>query len=1367
MIKFDSLRQYTHIVDGVRYPQNNKSPFIIVYFSENSTLLKDYSKLNIKLIDAKYVIIPVTKIPISRLNNEIKIGFKSLGLKVLSSTQKIPTGQNFILDLSIFLNSIDENYNPSNYRQRSGFLIQNILQKIFSSYPSNYRKVLLYSIDSTKELSEFINRKIFSVFMQLKDDQFYFDHMIFSNLNFNDSRHKLLIKDRKFKLSRIKNLLKNVKLINNEFEKEEEVKKVTNVIMSDINDIVEPKNKKKIKNSIQKFISLDKESREKLSDDIDNKKSINKNISKELATAAILHQTNGNINKSKRIANSIPSEKKTIVLKNVDKKYADELLERKKPKTQSTDIIIQISNVEKAVGNKSPEHLFEKRKIDFEKNLKKDLTNSFKVLYNKEIPLKVTSVDIKEKISKKGELYPSDVSVVHVKLEDKRGKVHKIKLDIPNIQEDGTFKVSGRKKCLIHQLVLCPITFPKQYDSKFESSYSAFHINSKRTKRENHLQIFIGSYKLPISIVMFFSFGFEETLKQFDIKYEYIDIEPKKEQFYTAIEKKKYIIFKNINSTLKEEFAKSFTRHDISKFKINQDFGTKLFWNDVILKITGRIDSTFRLQSNLDNIVDPVAKQVLINKQLPYKLDQIMYYMARKTVEGFHQSRNDVSNQRIRNSEVIVHLAQKQILAAYTEYKEKVLSGNIKADFEISETKIMSDFINSEIVTDMEYANPAEEMSTKTRVSPVGKSIGGIPDKGAISNEGRDVHNSMYGNIDTLDTPEGDNIGIVQHLTIDSYITSARGLIIPKDMKDGEDSGLLSTAASMIPFVENNDGARVMFGCNQSRQSVPLKKPEPPGVQSGYESILSSMLSSAFIKKSPCDGKIIDITHEIIKVKCNTGKIENINIEPEHLRSGSGKNTLSVFKSIVEKGQSIKKDKIIAEGSCMNQGTISMGRDLCVALIPWKGYNFEDGIVISDALIKNEKLTSLHGEVEEVLISENDRLLYINEIDRKTEKGEPLIRRTIGEVEELLGFEENEDEDIFSGQYIKKSPGGIIVDIEVFANISLEKYPQLKFLSDKTIKKYKKPPKEKFSIKGVSIKGILIRFKIEQELPIGIGDKLTNRHGAKGIVSLIEKEENMPITPWGERVEIITNPIGVINRMNMGQYYELYCGLISKELGTRILKLKDINKITKLLNTVLPLLDETKNKDFSNNLILNISKLSSVKFKNLLSQMEENKRFPIIIPPFKAPNYTGIMKALKILDLKTGYKLKITEYNTTTKALVPVGYQYFLKLEHLGSEKAHSRSTGIVVSKTNQPTAGKKRDGGQRMGEMDTYSLISYNSPIILSEFFGPLSDDSVTKNEMINNIIQKGSTEFIPAKYTPGKDLLNAYFTALCLEKK
>lgn len=1720
MIQFKNWKLYSQLVTGVRFPPNQTKPYALIYFSENSSFIEDYPKINLKRLDARVVLVPTTKIPRTRLTPDLKKEYKELGLYAFNTNVKLPQNRNIILDLSTYLKAMDEKYKLKGYRQRGALFINDILSNIDRVFPAEYERVLMYSIDITKPFNNFIDRKIFPILLNLKRDQYNYNNLMFTLINEVECRHRLLMKNGIFQLPRITQYMRSLQSSDDDIEIENEnlINKAAQFIVNRISQDIDGNNIQKYVAALSVLFTKDKESLNKVVAGTVNDADIS-----NIASTAIIFQNTNDFAKAKLMASKIPKGKEKIALKVIDKNYADELLQPKQTIDNSTQIFSNLIDIPDIIDNKSPEHLFEKRQVDFDKNLKKDLTNSFSFLATKDIPLKFNSIITTDKKTKPGEIAKSDLAVVTVSLKDKFGKLHEIQIEIPKIDPaSGTFRINGRKKCLINQIVQCPITFPKPYDSKFESSYSAFHIWSKQIKKP-YLEIYMGSYKGPLFPILAFSFGFDATLKKYGIDYTITTEKPDKDAIFTKLTDTDYIVFDKVDNLAKEQLIQSLLMFRLSTLGTKGDIGSLDYWRKAINKYTGRINSSYLINNNLENIVDPVAKQVLVNMQLPQNLEDIMHYMSQKVVTGFTIDRNDLGNQRIRNSEVLVHLIQKQILAAYTEYKEQVLSGNENAIFTLSPTKVLSEFINSEIVTDMEYANPLEEMSTMSRVSPVGSSVGGIPDKRAINTDARNVHPSYFGNIDPLDTPEGGNIGVIQQLTIDAYITSARGLFNTKAISDSEKSGALSTSSAMIPFIENNDGNRVMFGCAQGKQAIPLKNPEPPIVRSGYESILTNVLSDSFVKRSPVDGIVERITDRLIFIQDNVTK-HRVGITPEHLKSGSGKDTLSVFAPVVKEKQRVKKGQIIAEGSCIEQGMISMGRTVLAAVMPYKGYNFEDGIVISDRLARENALTSLHGIEEEVEISAKDRIVKIVSEGVHTEKGEPLLIKTIGEVEELIGFEDIDDEEsieIYAGQFIQKSPGGRVVEIEVFSNLADSTFPKLAELSNKTKKKYGISGKEKWSIKGNTIKGVMIRFRIEQELVIGLGDKLTNRYGGKGIISLIEKEEDMPRcydekteiftrsgwkkfselkendevayikdmtnfiadftqpishfqkqynglmygasgkrvdylvthhhrmfcktkyekfngdnkfniklaedihnksiyhlanmkfdfnidkyndtiilenktspsgkncttefkrkdfceflgwyisegslsywasnkkykngksfsykiqisqyknvhpencekieklldrmglnwnyntkqytisnkslyeyliklgkcnekyipkeilyesnlddlrslftslidgdgsylknnnyvyyttskqlsddistlasllgyhcsspgvqrngrklpkyivyiyskenielyvdkhqyyteeyngmiycvevpnglllvrrngkqfwcgnTPWGDRIDIIINPIGIIGRMNVGQLYELYTGLISKEVGMFILKNKTSRaKVVDILKKSLGLLDKTNKKSYSVKLISAIEKMPEATFKKLISEIEQNKGFfPIVVPPFKSPTYQDILKVLKALGLKTGYKLTLPSYNTKTISDVPVGYMYYYKLEHIGDMKLHGRSTGPKTGKTQQPTGGKSRDGGQKMGEGDTYSLISYNATALLQEFFGPLSDDTKTKNEIIGEIIQQGSAQYKEPKSFPARDLLTSYFVSLMLEGK
>ncbi len=573
----------------------------------------------------------------------------------------------------------------------------------------------------------------------------------------------------------------------------------------------------------------------------------------------------------------------------------------------------------------------------------------------------------------------------------------------------------------------------------------------------------------------------------------------------------------------------------------------------------------------------------------------------------------------------------------------------------------------------------------------------------------------------------------------------------------------------MVPFTENNDGCRLMMNGSQAKQMLPLKNPQAPIIMSGYESLFPGLLSSNFVKKSEISGKVIEIKYPSIIIRDLKNKTHYIDISSVHLKSGSGRDTLSVFKPTVQVGDLVKKNEIIAEGSCVHDKTIALGRTLCVAYMAYEGYNFEDAIIINENVIKDEKLVSIHGIIQDVILSKDDRVLQLAEIDSHGQKGSTLLRKTIGELSQLVDYEDNDETEISMGQEITKSPGGKLVEIEVFSNLDdMSDFPLLKELSIKTDKKYKKKD-TKYKIKSMPIKDIMVRFKIEQELVTGIGDKLCGRYGNKGIISLIEKDENMPISPIGDKIDIILNPIGIINRMNIGQLYELYAGLISRELGNRIVTQTwgDKNATIKLLLGTLPLLIKDEFKSDIIDSVNNLNKLSKKEFDSFQEKIEATGFMPIVVPPFKSPSHENIKKCLDILGLKTGYNLFLPKYGVSTSNKVPVGFCYISKLEHIGEAKIAVRSTGPILSKTGSPTAGAKRGGGQRIGELDSYSFFSYNALTTLSELMGPLSNDQITKNELISDIIETGEAKFRVAKSSPTRDLLNVYFSAMMLEKR
>lgn len=615
------------------------------------------------------------------------------------------------------------------------------------------------------------------------------------------------------------------------------------------------------------------------------------------------------------------------------------------------------------------------------------------------------------------------------------------------------------------------------------------------------------------------------------------------------------------------------------------------------------------------------------------------------------------------------------------------------------------------------------------------------------------------------------NVGIINQLSVDASITSGRGSFIDKSKGKDLKAGALGVNSAMIPFIGSCDGARVMFSGSQGRQAIPINGAEPPIVQTGYESILTSILSDSYIKKAADAGKVVSVTENLITIKLKSGRLQKISLEPQILRAGQGQSSLNYFKPIVKEGKTVKKNQIVAEGKHIKDGVVSVGTNLLCAVMNWKGYSYEDGYIISDRIAK-EKLTSPAYHEVEVLVKSTDNVIELAKEGAMTKRGESLLVRSSKEIEQLVGLDIDE---IQAGQIITKSPGGRIISLEIYPNVKINRFPNLVEPFHKFQKKYKETHgkfPEKFTSKLGSSKeqfsGVLIKFKLEEDQPCELGDKITNSYGGKGCIAHIEKEENMPLTPWGEHVDVILNPIAIINRMNPSTILELHISLISKLLAKKLVSIgsRKTNKAIKLVEDVLSALDATDDNKIARSMAAALRNMSDRKYAKYMQKLvDRNYLFPIIIPPFTTPQPEDIKRALSLVGGKPAYKLHLKEFNKKTERPIAVGYLYYKKLEQQSGIKMSARSTGMVNQITRQATAGKKAGGGQRIGELDSYGLINHGATNVLREFFGPLSDDHVTKNQIVSDIVQTGGADYQVPKSSPTRDLFHVYMSGLMIE--
>jgi DNA-directed RNA polymerase beta subunit len=1349
-MQFKSLKPFRPVPNIIIPPVGIEGKNIcFTVITENHSFLDGYRMMGIKKSQVKYVFVPTTRKPKTALTSSYKEKLLSHGLipiKGFFGVYSKVIGKNFYFDVSNYINYSVSKYKMKDFGTGRGLAFMNNIINSMEGIPENsFQRVLLYSIDLNSPIQQNIRkRKIFSIYNQiLKASKegivLPFDKLLVFVYNHSGSRFMLLY-DKEYPVNsqRIRSII--MKLIGDNVEDTEEAE-MDNVI-DDVSDVIEdlPDDKQSnIKDAVTNFISSDPTYSKLTSDEIN---------SDEVIAASMVYHATGDPDRAKTIAKIIkdkPQEEKRKEVKKLIKTFSKNLLPRGKAESASTNDIVQISKPGEIVDNKIPVHILQKRKNDFSELLKEDLEDVFKPLEDADIPLKVSNIDVKTIKDPVSELKQTLKDRYFITLVDPDGEKHNVHIDIPHLTENGIFLINGQPRVLVNQLIAYPIFFFKPYLGRFESSYSVINIHSKRLANTSYLMMRMAGYNLPLIMFLGYKLGFEETMKMFGIEYE---VSKEKLEGGMKLPDGSNIAFKT-DTDVGTEIVQSF-RYSIVHFPKNKiNVKDENFWRAVLINAIGTRNCTHSIDSIWRYIVTPISREILKSKGDPTTLPEIIKYISEEVVKGTVDDRNSLDKLRIRTSEVFTHTIQKQVLAAYSEYLAKKLGGDKEAKLSINSTKAWSEVVNSPNVQQLETINPLEELSMMTRVTPVG--IGGIPDKRALPTNAMNIHYTYYGNIDPLETPDSGMVGIQQHLTVGAAIANSRGTFMIKDHSMVKPTEILSVCPAMVPFVESNDGCRVLFGASQSKQAIPLVNPQFPAVQSGYESLLTPLLSDNFVKKSPVDGKVISIEKNFIVVAGKDGKRHTIETRPRILRSGGGKHGLSVFNPTVKVGQNIKESQILAEGSNIKNGMISNGVNLLCAFMPWKGFNFEDGVVISESAAK--KFTSIHMEEKDVYLEEDDDVVFISNIGDKLDKGGILLTQAKS-VYDIESFKH------------ARTEGGTIINIEVYSNI--EKVPEKLIPIYEDFKRQfiminGKYPTGTFREKDKKVNGILIKFIVKQELKLLKGDKMNNRHGNKGVVSIVEKDENMPITPWGERIDIVYWPLGIANRMNSGQLAEAHTGLIAKKLAELSSKLSRKDFI-KLYNNVLDRLDGTDNKEYSKNIIQKLQSISDSQYKEIMNQIKNDGFVPIMIPPFKSPPRKNIIDALGVIGLKSHYPLELPEFKRKTKP-VGVGVVFVQKLEHMSGKKLASRGVGPYVSTTLAPTAGKRRGGGQKIGESDLYGLLSWDCPILIDEFFGPMSGDHITKNEMIAEIVQTGSTEFREPKTNPVKERLGAFMLAIHLE--
>ncbi len=1396
MIDLKRLRLFPFKTNDIAFTQDlNGENYNLIFYPENSSFTTAYPKMGIRRIHVRHGSIMGSKIPLYIANMNAAKHFRNF--KLIPLTRDKADVRNIFIDTTRFMEIFEKRFRRTSLFRSN--VIQQRLDNYFSGFPQefpNRMNVLLYYVDLNNQLGRnAFQRRGWQVYHWLKNGSI-FQYIVLCLSAAGTMRYYALKRpDGEVTPTRFFTILRSLKT--NDLQTVENIdsdaEQISDTIINSIdssgdsvfeNDITPEGNVESekivsfnnkfgritaipIKNVIRNSVNvLFKEVPSEVTRNILHSANMSTTDATKLATLATVYNATRDIKRAKAISNIITPMNRREVFKAVKQQYASSIINKTPQyKNKNSRPLYQNVDIEAINDNKKPTNILNKRMMDFETTFDQDLYNSFKLLEKQpKYALKIVKFKKSPVPIDPSNLNVSKMVRYEVQLMGDNKKTHDVVIEIPQIQPDGTFVINGQKKYLEYQLVIDPIFFLKPLEAELQTSYATVAVHEKQTKHKDYFVCRVGGFWLPAFALLAYASGIENLCKAFGIKPVITDLpQPKGVNIPLSNGKNWCLLCGNKESAI---LANSLLEMKLPlpiEFLENQT-GIR----EAIVDYTDNRNCITTLDTVLANIMEPIALRVLQLKGLPTTFFGCIHYICKHMAAGEVYKRNDISHQRIRSSEIFNGQIQSRILGSYNQYKRNREHGNNDAQYICDTHEIVNSIVvESRLMAPLENINPYEELSCMTRITPVG--AGGMTNREGITKAQRNVHPSYYGNIDAEDTPEGDP-GVMNHLTVDAAIGNDRGTISTKDPNKELGVGVLSTTCASIPYVSSCSGNRVMFSCAHTRQAVPIIGNEQPLCQTGYETILTTMLTDSYIRKSPIDGMVVDITENAIYIANEKRKIQ-VPMDPTILKSAQGKSSFNYFHPTVKIGMKVHAGQIVASGKHIKDNVISIGSNLLIALMGWKGYSYEDGYVISES-IANQKMVSIVYDPIEVYIDSDTDVRQIVSLGQETRKGDPLITRASKQLEELLDLSE---EEIVNGQYIKSSPGGVVKSIEIYPSISLKKFPLLiepymKFKARWEEVHGKMP--ERFTITRGSdnqpFSGVKIVFNIERFDKCVIGDKFSNNHGGKGVATYIEKDENMPVTPWGEKIEIMLNPLGVINRMNPSTIMEMSTGLIAKFMARKLVSYgtRPNQQAIGLFKGIYEVLDNTKDKMLSKNVIKAFTSMTPGKYAEFINNIKDNNYVcPIYVPPFQQPTAKMIEMALKIVGGKPKYRLYLPEYKKYTTYDVGVGYLYYKKLEHQAEYKLSSRSVGKYSDSTGQATNQAKMGGGQRLGEFDSWAMAAHGSEYVMKEMFGALADDRQAKDEILAEIQQTGEAEFRESNKHTTKELLDAYLRGMMLD--
>ena len=947
--------------------------------------------------------------------------------------------------------------------------------------------------------------------------------------------------------------------------------------------------------------------------------------------------------------------------------------------------------------------------------------------------------------------------------------------DFPLMTPRGTFVINGTERVVVSQIVRSPGVYFERtiektsdkdvYTTKIIPSRGAwleFEVDKKDMvgvridrKRKQSVTVFLKALGWSSAQILE-QFGEFESIK---LTLEKDNVETQDEALLDIYRKLRpgEPPTKEAAQNLIENLYFNPKRYDLAKvgrFKVNKKLGLELDLNRGLLTI--------------EDIVGTIKYLVALHRG-----DALMEYGKEVRVET-----DDIDHFGNRRLRTVGELIQNQVRTGLSRMERVVRERMTTQDVEAITPQTLINirpvvasikefFGTSQLSQFMDQTNPLSGMTHKRRLSALGP--GGLSRERA-GFEVRDVHPSHYGRMCPIETPEGPNIGLIgslatyarvtpfgfietpyrkvvdgkvsdridyltadeedEHiiaqanapLTDDNFFAEPRVLVRRRggeveniqasevDYMDVSPRQMVSVATAMIPFLEHDDANRALMGANMMRQAVPLVRAEAPLVGTGME--FRAAVDAGDVLLARKSGVVTEVNSDEVTVKNDDGTTETYFVE-KFVRSNQG--TSRNQKVVVSVGEKIEVGAVVADGASTEMGEMALGKNLLVAFMSWEGHNYEDAIILSQRLVQDDVLTSIH--IEEYEVDARDTKLGAEEITRDIPNVSEEVLADLDERGIIRVGADVVPGDILVGKVTPKGETELTPEERLLRAIFGEKAREVRDTSLKV------PHGESGKVIGVSIQdseegfelaaGVnqVVRVYVAQKRKIQDGDKLAGRHGNKGVISKILPVEDMPFLEDGTPVDIVLNPLGVPGRMNVGQVLETHLGWVAKsgwklegsadwQQSLRANGYADAPANTKVAT---PVFDGTREEELS----------------GLLGSTLPNK---------DGMRLVGADGKAQLFDGRTGEPYK---------QLISVGYMYILKLHHLVDDKIHARSTGPYSMITQQPLGGKAQFGGQRFGEMEVWALEAYGAAYTLQELLTIKSDDVLGRVKVYEAIVK------------------------------